>query len=76
MNYTLITGASKGIGKAFAHECANRGMNLILVARSKHLLDELAVELSKKNIEVQTHSGDLLDHNLHKKIFEWIKQNG
>ena len=76
MNYTLITGASKGIGKAFAFECSNLGMNLILVARSKHLLEELSKELSKKGISVQTHTTDLLDHNVHKKIFEWIKQNG
>lgn len=76
MNYTLITGASKGIGKAFAYECATRGMNLILVARSSQLLDELATDLSKKNITVQTHTADLLDHAVHKKIFGWVKANG
>lgn len=76
INYTLITGASKGIGKAFAYECANRGMNLILVARSQHLLEELAAELSKKNVTVHTHTADLLDHAVHKKIFDWIKTNG
>jgi short-subunit dehydrogenase len=75
MNYTLITGASKGIGKAFAYECAARGMNLILVARSQHLLEELQKELSQKNILVQIHTADLLDHNVHKKIFNWIKEN-
>jgi short-subunit dehydrogenase len=31
-NYTLITGASEGFGKALAIECASRKMNLILVA--------------------------------------------
>ena len=30
--YTLITGASEGLGKALAIECAGRNMNLILVA--------------------------------------------
>ena len=30
--YTLITGASEGLGKALAIECAGRSMNLILVA--------------------------------------------
>jgi len=76
MNYTLITGASKGIGKAFACECAERGMNLILVARSQPLLEGLQKELSQKNIKVQIHTADLLDHAVHKKIFDWIKQNG
>ena len=75
MNYTLITGASKGIGKAFAYECASRGMNLILVARSAHLLEKLAADLKQKNISVQTHSADLLDHAVHKKIFAWVKEN-
>lgn len=31
-NYTLITGASEGFGKALALECASRKMNLVLVA--------------------------------------------
>ncbi len=76
MNYTLITGASKGIGKAFAYECADRGMNLILVARSEKLLIDLAADLSKRNIKVQTHTADLLDHAVHKKIFTWVSENG
>jgi short-subunit dehydrogenase len=76
MNYTLITGASKGIGKAFAYECATSGMNLILVARSKQLLEDLQKELSQKNISVQIHTADLLDHAVHTKIFSWIKENG
>lgn len=76
MNYTLITGASKGIGKAFAYECAVRGMNLILVARSQALLETLAKELSGKNISVQTLTADLLNPNAHKEIFDWVEQNG
>ncbi len=76
MNYTLITGASKGIGKAFAHECASRGMNLILVARSQHLLEALAKELSEKNISVQIHPADLLDPAAPEKIFSSVNKNG
>jgi short-subunit dehydrogenase len=77
MLYTLITGASKGIGKAFAYECASRGVNLILVARSVHLLNDLQKDIEGKfNVSVQTHSGDLLDHSFHKKIFSWIAERG
>lgn len=77
MKYTLITGASKGIGKAFAYECAAKGMNLLLIARSESLLNTLATELkAKHNIEVHTHVADLLDHNAHKKIFGWVGEQG
>lgn len=77
MNYTLITGASKGIGKAFAYECAAKGMNLLLVARSESLLNSLAAELeSKYKIAVHAHTADLLDHNAHKKVFGWVGEQG
>src|SRR6185503_15184219 len=40
--YTLITGASEGLGKALAIECAGRKMNLILVALPGPELNSLA----------------------------------
>ena len=50
----LITGASAGIGEAFAHRLADRGKDLVLVARSEAKLRALAEELSTKQ-GVQTH---------------------
>lgn len=75
-NYTLITGASKGIGKAIAIEAANRGMNLILVARSKELLDQLAAELKPKQVEVRVIALDLFREDAAEAIFTFLKNNG
>ena len=43
--YTLITGASAGLGRLFARACAKRGDKIALVARRKDRLDTLAQEL-------------------------------
>jgi len=52
MNYagktTLITGASAGIGVAYAEGFAARGSNLILVARRKDRLDDVAQAVREK----------------------------
>lgn len=48
MKTVLITGASNGIGKEFAEIFAEKGFRLILVARSKDKLDEIAEKLEAK----------------------------
>lgn len=58
----LITGASAGIGEAIARDLAARGYSLILAARSKDLLDQLAAELAAKhNIRATVEVCDLTD---------------
>ena len=56
----LITGASMGLGEAFARELAKRGVDLVVVARSEDKLNSLAKTLRKDaNIEVTALPADL-----------------
>lgn len=45
----LITGASGGLGEAFAEQLAKRGSNLVLVGRSQHKLQALAERLERQS---------------------------
>ena len=61
-SYALITGASKGLGSAYAKAFAQRGANLVLVARSLEPMEKLAVELrSKYRVRIETIQADLTD---------------
>ena len=76
MMYALITGASKGIGKAIAYALATKKINLLLVARSKDLLNEIAYDISKKyEIEVTCLPVDLANENAAEIVFEWVIKN-
>lgn len=58
--YTLVTGASMGIGSAIATAFAAGGDNLVLVARSTGRLDELAAGLTATyGVDVRVFSADL-----------------
>ncbi|WCL49615.1 SDR family NAD(P)-dependent oxidoreductase [Leptospira sp. GIMC2001] len=60
--WAVITGASDGIGKAFAEELASHGFNLVLVARRKEILEDLSkVLISKYGIKTLVLSKDLGD---------------
>ena len=56
---TLITGASRGIGKSCALALAEEGCNLAICSRGKEALDQAAEEISGKGIEVLTVQADV-----------------
>lgn len=59
--WVLITGASSGIGEAFASLLAAEGLNLVLAARRKDRLETIAQKLETQfNIETRTIEVDLL----------------
>lgn len=46
--WAVVTGASSGIGREFARQLASAGLNLVLVARRRALLEELSQNLSRE----------------------------
>jgi NADP-dependent 3-hydroxy acid dehydrogenase YdfG len=57
----LVTGASRGIGKALARACHGAGMRLVISARGAAALEALAVEMNAPGREVLAVPGDVAD---------------
>ncbi|MCA1057606.1 SDR family oxidoreductase [Rossellomorea aquimaris] len=73
----LITGASSGIGKEFSYQLAKKGMNVVLVARNKEALDQLAEEIIHKyKVEATVVTADLSVEYAARDISEKLKEKG
>ena len=60
----LVTGATSGIGRAYAEVLAHRGMDLVLVGRNTQRLTEVADELSEETrAHVEVLVADLSDRD-------------
>lgn len=74
MAYTLITGASGGIGKAFANEFAKHGHDLIIVARSEEKLLALKSELEDKyGVRAEVFAADLSNEDERTRLFNFTQ---
>jgi short-subunit dehydrogenase len=77
MKYTLITGASGGIGEAFARRLASEKHNLVLVARSEEKLKALSQELSGAHgIDCRYFAIDLLGFEADTTLFDETTKHG
>ena len=75
--YALVTGASAGIGAAFARELAARGYGVILVARREDRLHALAAEIARNHkVPTKIVALDLADVDAPKRLFEQTEREG
>jgi uncharacterized protein len=62
--WALIIGASEGVGAAYALAVAGRGLNVVLVARRRAVLDEVATDIrARTGVRTRTIAVDLTDHD-------------
>ena len=73
----LITGATGGLGREFARQYAKAGHNVVLVARKRTTLDELAEELrAEYGIETAVFPCDLTDPSAPAKLHCELSEQG
>lgn len=75
--FTLITGASYGIGKALAENCAARGHNVLLVALPEPMLAKVTHDLKKKYPQQQFDclGIDLTEKSASQEVLGWCNKN-
>jgi short-subunit dehydrogenase len=76
MNYALITGASKGIGRAIAEALASKKYNILLVARTEETLVAVSNHLREKyKVNTSWLALDLSHPDAANQIFNWCTDN-
>jgi short-subunit dehydrogenase len=76
-SWAIVTGASSGIGKEFAHIFAEHQVNLVIAARNENALVSLADELSAKHkIKVFIFPGDLSQQSIVVDLVKFVDDQG
>lgn len=74
--YALITGAGKGLGKAFAIELSRRKINTILVSKPNHGLQHFCTILKEKyEVDCVSYETDLLIYENLISLANWANQH-
>jgi 3-oxoacyl-[acyl-carrier protein] reductase len=66
----IVTGGTRGIGKAIAAELAQKGVNLVVAARTLETAHEVAVSLSTRDVKVLGMKLDVSNAGEVEKVFE------
>uniref|UniRef100_A0A3B3BE53 Hydroxysteroid (17-beta) dehydrogenase 12b n=1 Tax=Oryzias melastigma TaxID=30732 RepID=A0A3B3BE53_ORYME len=67
--WAVVTGATDGIGKAYAEELARRGFSIVLISRSQEKLDEVSKAIASKcGVETKTIAADFSSVDIYPKI--------
>uniref|UniRef100_A0A3Q2ZL27 Hydroxysteroid (17-beta) dehydrogenase 12b n=1 Tax=Kryptolebias marmoratus TaxID=37003 RepID=A0A3Q2ZL27_KRYMA len=67
--WAVVTGATDGIGKAYAEELARRGFSIVLISRSQEKLDDVSKAIASKcGVETKTIAADFSAVDIYSKI--------
>jgi short-subunit dehydrogenase len=73
----LVTGANRGIGKAFVNEFAHMGLDCVLVGRNESALSEVAQSLEKQyGVNTWVFIQDLAVPNAAQNVYNFCKEQG